>query len=217
MDRAIAKRRQRDWWALLSTVGLATLLVTFAWVHFSQWRITGQPVGLGLMVQETLTAVLFVVRRRPRGTSRSWLAWLATGIGSFGMLAAPLGIGLTGAAYAPVGGLESLYVAMQLVGASAATLSLATLGRSFGLVAANRGVQTGGPYRLVRHPAYASYLITYVAYVLENPSIFNAGIFVVATAFQVVRIAKEEEFLSADPAYVAYRERVRYRLVPYLY
>jgi hypothetical protein len=37
----------------------------------------------------------------------------------------------------------------------AATLRL---GRSFGIVATNRGIQTGGLYRIVRHPIYAAYV-----------------------------------------------------------
>ena len=36
------------------------------------------------------------------------------------------------------------------------------LGRSFGIVPANRGVVVRGPYTLVRHPIYTGYLITHV-------------------------------------------------------
>jgi protein-S-isoprenylcysteine O-methyltransferase Ste14 len=39
----------------------------------------------------------------------------------------------------------------------------------------------------------------------------------ITTAFQVLRIRSEEAFLSADPEYLAYRARVQYRLVPFLY
>src|ERR1700682_5194874 len=35
-----------------------------------------------------------------------------------------------------------------------------TLRRSFGIIAANRGVMTSGPYRVVRHPMYAAYLLS---------------------------------------------------------
>ena len=58
---------------------------------------------------------------------------------------------------------------VQLSGLLVAFLSLATLGRSFGIVAANRGVKTRGPYRFVRHPTYMGYLICYLGYVAENP------------------------------------------------
>ena len=210
MERAAAEHRSIDWWWMISTAGMTAMLVFFAWVHFSQWRMSGRPVGLGLMVQESVTAALFVVRRRPAGTSRSLTAWVAGTIGSFGMLASRPA---DGAAF----GLEPVWLGMQIVGVALATLGLLCLGRSFGVVAANRGVQTGGAYGIVRHPVYAAYLVTHIAYLLENPSIMNALIMVVVYGAQLVRIAKEEEFLSADPAYVAYRGRVRYRLVPFLY
>jgi protein-S-isoprenylcysteine O-methyltransferase Ste14 len=37
--------------------------------------------------------------------------------------------------------------------------ALAALGRSFGFVAADRGLRASGPYAMVRHPVYASYLL----------------------------------------------------------
>jgi protein-S-isoprenylcysteine O-methyltransferase Ste14 len=98
-----------------------------------------------------------------------------------------------------------------------ALVSLGTLGRSFGLVAANRGVKTGGPYGFVRHPAYTGYLIAYVGYCAENPSLRNISLLVASTAFQLVRIREEEHVLSTDEGYRDYSSRVRFRLVPYVY
>ena len=106
---------------------------------------------------------------------------------------------------------------IQLVGVAVALLSLGTLGRSFGLVAANRGVKTRGPYSLVRHPAYTGYLIAYTAYCAENPSFRNFALLVASTAFQLVRIGEEERLLSADEGYRDYTDRVRFRLLPYVY
>jgi len=203
-------RGRHDWRSLPVTVALATLLVVFAYAHFEQWRKTGRPVGLGLVTLELVTALLFVARRRPQATSRSALAWLATGIGAFGMLAARPNAG-------PDNGPLVLLEAVQLLGVAVALLSLVSLGRSFGLVAANRGIKMGGPYRLVRHPAYAGYLLTYVGYVLENPSTRNLLVLFGSTFFQLVRIAEEERLLSADAVYRDYCRRVRYRLVPFLY
>jgi protein-S-isoprenylcysteine O-methyltransferase Ste14 len=120
-------------------------------------------------------------------------------------------------AYAPVLGLEALYFSLQLVGAAAAVYSLSSLGRSFGLVAANRGIRTGGPYGIVRHPLYVSFFITDVGYILENPSPWNIAVLMVVAAAQLARIATEEDCLRGDPAYVRYCERVRYRLVPYVW
>jgi protein-S-isoprenylcysteine O-methyltransferase Ste14 len=210
-------RGKPDWWNLISTVLIGAVVFTVAYANLMQWRSTGHPVGLGFVLQECTIGILTVIRRRPRGTSRSLIAWLATPIGTFAMMATPIGVALTGPAYDPVLGLGPVYTAIQIAGALCACYSLLWLGRSFGFVAANRGVRTGGPYRWVRHPAYASYLITHIGYVLENPSAFNLALVLITTTFQIVRIRSEESFLSADPEYVAYRARVQYRLVPFMY
>jgi protein-S-isoprenylcysteine O-methyltransferase Ste14 len=94
---------------------------------------------------------------------------------------------------------------------------LGALGRSFGIVAANRGVKTAGLYSFVRHPAYTGYLVSYLGYVGENPSLRNAVLLVAGTAAQVVRISEEERMLSFDQAYRAYLARVRRRLIPFVY
>jgi protein-S-isoprenylcysteine O-methyltransferase Ste14 len=140
--------------------------------------------------------------------SLSGLAWIAAPIGSFAMLFAR-----------PHEGGISPVVAegLQICGLLLALASLGVLGRSFGLVAANRGVKTAGPYGLVRHPAYAGYLVAYVGYVAENPSLRNLALLVLSTAFQVVRIREEERLLTRDAVYERYRARVRYRLIPMLY
>jgi protein-S-isoprenylcysteine O-methyltransferase Ste14 len=106
---------------------------------------------------------------------------------------------------------------LQLGGVLFALAGLATLGRSFGLVAADRGLKTGGPYRFVRHPAYAGYLVAYIGYVLENPAPFNVLLLCVSTAFQLLRIREEEAVLAEDAGYRLYREAVPYRLVPRLF
>ena len=45
-----------------------------------------------------------------------------------------------------------------------------SLGRSFGLMPANRGIVSTGLYRVVRHPIYLGYLITHVGFVAANPT-----------------------------------------------
>jgi protein-S-isoprenylcysteine O-methyltransferase Ste14 len=105
----------------------------------------------------------------------------------------------------------------QLLGVLIALVSLAALGRSFGLVAADRGLKTRGPYRLVRHPAYAGYLVCYGAYVAENPSARNLALLLLSTAFQLVRINEEERVLAADSSYASYRRDVKRRLIPLVY
>ena len=194
--------------SLGARLALVGLFAAFAWSNFAHWRATGEPSGLGMMLVEGWIALLFMVRRPPAAVSGRAIAWFAAPIGSFAMLfARPGGDGIPHVAAE----------AVQLVGVALALVSLGVLGRSFGLVAANRGIKTGGPYGVVRHPAYTGYLISYLAYVAENPSLRNLVLLLVGTAFQVIRIAEEELVLAADSAYARYRRRVRYRLIPLVY
>jgi protein-S-isoprenylcysteine O-methyltransferase Ste14 len=203
-------RRRAGWRWVISTSVVGTLWMFFLGANLKEWAPTHRPVGLGVMELELAIGILFVIRRQPVTVSRSRLAWLAPGVALTGML-------LARPAYGPVAGLDALYTLLQLVGAAAALLSLVALGRSFGLVAANRGLKTRGPYALVRHPVYAAYLVTMSGYVLENPSPRNLALVAIVLAAQVVRIGQEEKCLSGDPSYREYRNRVRYRLVPYIY
>jgi protein-S-isoprenylcysteine O-methyltransferase Ste14 len=194
--------------SVLSRALLVTLFLAFAWANFHRWRATGEPSGLGTTLLEGWVAVLFLIRRPTRQVSSRRVAWLAAPIGSFAMLLARP---------APGGVPQLPAEALQLLGVAVALVSLGTLGRSFGLVAANRGVKTGGPYGFVRHPAYTGYLIAYVGYCAENPSLRNISLLVASTAFQLVRIREEEHVLSTDEGYRDYSSRVRFRLVPYVY
>lgn len=193
---------------VLSRALLVILFATFAWANFHRWRTTGQPSGLGTTLLEGWVALLFLVRRSPTDVSSRRTAWVAATVGSFAMLLArPASAGL-----------PPLWCeALQLAGVAVTLLSLGALGRSFGIVAANRGVKTQGPYRLVRHPAYAGYFIAYVGYVLENFSAANVLLLLLATGAQVVRIDEEERILVRDPAYSEYRARVDRRLIPFVY
>lgn len=195
---------------VLSSLLLAPLWLMFGAANLFAWRKSGHPVGLGAMSLEVLVALLFVLRRDPWVVSRAPWAWISAGVGTFGMI-------LARPDYAPVGGLAALYLGLQLAGAALAGVSFVVLGRSFGLVAANRGLHTRGPYALVRHPVYAGYVLTGAGYLLENPSLRNAVVLTVVFAFQLVRMRNEEECLSADPEYASYRRSVPYRLVPRVY
>jgi len=189
---------------------LVALFLGFAYANFARWHETGKPVGLGATLLEAFTAFLFVVRRPPLVTSGRALAWASAAVGAFAML------GARPVAHPNAGPFAAMEL-VQLAGFVIVLVALGALGRSFGIVAANRGVKTAGLYSLVRHPAYTGYLVSYLGYVGENPSLRNVILLVAGTAGQVVRISEEERMLSFDEAYRAYLARVRRRLIPYVY
>ena len=92
-----------------------------------------------------------------------------------------------------------------------------TLRRSFGVVAANRGVKANGPYRLIRHPMYAGYALTHIGFLLAGPTLWNLAIYITVLTIAVRRIVAEERVLREDAAYRALVEKVRYRLLPWVF
>lgn len=104
-----------------------------------------------------------------------------------------------------------------VLGASLAIYSFVVLGSSFAVLPARRGIVTHGPYRMVRHPAYAGELVMISACVLSNPSLSTASVLGAALPLIALRIHAEEEILSSSEGYRHYRSRVRNRVIPCLW
>jgi protein-S-isoprenylcysteine O-methyltransferase Ste14 len=102
----------------------------------------------------------------------------------------------------------------MVTGLTFQTAAKAALWRSFGLVPANRGIRTKGPYRLVRHPMYTGYTVTHIGFLLGFPSLQNSLLYFATFLIEVIRLFREEAILKQDPLYRAYAARVRYRLLP---
>lgn len=184
--------------------GFTLAFAARVWEHF---LLTGRVTGLLLLASELLVAALTVVRRRAAAVDRGMRARLATGLSILGpLLVRPAG--------AP-GGIEDVHTAsLSACGLIVIVLGKLSLGRSFGLVPANRGVVCSGLYRLVRHPIYAGYLVTHVAFLSAHPTIWNAALLASADVALIVRALYEEWTLGADSNYVAYLARVRWRFLP---
>lgn len=192
------------------TVALGGLTLMFAIAHISHFLDTKRTTGLVFAGQELVLVAIFLVRRRPLAVSRRPLDWAAAVLGSYAvLLLRPNGHELLG--------LGTVWLAVQVVGAVGAIVCLLRLGRSFGIVAANRGVRSDGPYAVVRHPMYAFYLVGQVAYLLAAFSLLNVVVLAFALTGQLVRIRAEERVLSGDDAYLIYRRRVAFRLIPGVY
>lgn len=188
---------------LLLYLGLVARLI----LHASQ---TGQAVNLMLLVSEGLAVVFIVLRRPATQISTDWREWIV----ALGATLAPLLVHPSkggGLAPAPVG---AILLAMGMVIQVHAKL---ILGRSFGCVPAHRGLKRAGPYRFVRHPMYAGYLLSHMAFLLMNPTVGNAAVYAVCYALQIPRIFTEERLLSRDPDYREYRQAVPYRLIPWVF
>ena len=112
----------------------------------------------------------------------------------------------------PAGG-----VVLVTVAAFLSLASLLSLGRWFGIRPALRGLETRGPYRLVRHPMYLAYVLADIGYNLVE---WNFGTILLVTAgwaSLLYRIRAEERLLARDPGWPAYVARARYRLLPGLW
>jgi protein-S-isoprenylcysteine O-methyltransferase Ste14 len=106
---------------------------------------------------------------------------------------------------------------LVMLSAGLSFLSLMCIGRYFGIRPAVRGVATNGPYRVVRHPMYLSYVISDIGYNLEEGNLGTALIVMVGWASLLYRIGAEERVLSRDARWAAYRRKVKYRLLPGLW
>lgn len=171
---------------------------------------TGALPPLLLLVSES-AVVLFILLRRPTDTiSRRGTDWL---VGMAGTLLPLLAIAPHGASLAP-----NLVVELLMIGGFVLQISAKLiLRRSFGVVAANRGVKASGPYRLLRHPMYAGYALTHIGFLLAGPSLWNIAVYAGTMTLQVRRILAEERILGEDPAYRSFAAKTRYRLVPFVF
>ena len=168
---------------------------------------TGHVTGLLLLASESLVVVLTIVRRRTRLIDRSAAGVLATAMSVAGP---PLLRAVDGSHMVP----DAITAIASVAGLGLVIVGKLALGRSFGIAPANRGVVVRGPYVLVRHPIYAGYLVTHVAFLIAHPTPWNAAVLIMADGALVVRALIEERVLSADADYQSYCRRVGWHLVP---
>src|SRR5918997_5114714 len=154
---------------LIERAAVAVFFGAMAWSFFRSWQEGGSIVSLILLLSESSVVVFVLIRRSTSNVSVRPTDWLVALLGTTApLLARPTG----GEALAPL----FFCVPLMLAGLALQISAKLTLRRSFGVVAANRGVKMSGPYRLVRHPMYAGYLMTQIAFLLNHPSLWNAAV-----------------------------------------
>src|SRR5262245_15065178 len=133
------------WQKRLPDVLLAALLLWF--VRINAVALLAGDLAAGVLLAQEICCAVFALTRRPATIVVPWtstaamLDWLG--------LYLPLLLRPDTTAVAPA--IAFLGLVLQLLGGVLAIWAVLTLGRSFGVVAAHRGLQTGGPYRSVRH------------------------------------------------------------------
>lgn len=169
------------------------------------------PVRLTITVLNACVGVLFLVRS----------AVIRHGALSAIVLALPSFV-VAGASFklAPAGHLWPARANATLVaGATLAIVALLSLGRSFAILPAVRRIVRGGPYALVRHPAYLGELAMVAGCCLAHQplEIWHFWPLAAAVPMVVLRVLVEEHVLVTADEYRTYTRKVRWRLLPGLW
>lgn len=156
---------------------------------------------------EIVTLSIYLAARATKAEAVRPIALVSTLFGTFFFYFIVLDQGEVLAPLVITASAQILAITWQIV-------SKLSLGRSFGLLPANRGVVTHGTYKIVRHPIYLGYLIGHMAFLFASFSWRNFGLFCVLYFFQCLRIWEEEKLLKNDPTYRQYMLKTPYRLLP---
>jgi protein-S-isoprenylcysteine O-methyltransferase Ste14 len=199
-------------WLVPALVNLAGAVgaAYFARASLRFYLQTHSLIGGAFFVEQAWFVIAFLIRRAPRTSAYQLWPWLLAAAGTFG------GLLLRPSGAHPRWGVDA-GLALQLIGLVIAVTALIALGRSFGFVAADRGLVTRGPYAVVRHPVYAAYISIQTGYLLQAISVRNVVVVLLATACNIGRAIAEERVLAAGGGYQTYRLKVPYRLIPGLW
>jgi protein-S-isoprenylcysteine O-methyltransferase Ste14 len=167
----------------------------------------GGVASLLLLPSEGLVVFFILFRRRASELSKRPAEWLLALAATCSPMLVSTGVG---DALVPA----TVGAAILLLGMLVQLHAKLTLGRSLGCVPAHRGLKLSGPYRFVRHPMYAGYLVSHLAFLLMNPTWWNLAVYAFCYALQIPRLLAEERLLARDTHYRDYQAAVRYRLIP---
>lgn len=162
----------------------------------------GDWMAVPLALQAGLAAYRLIERDPARSESPvAWrlLAWCAALL--------PFALRPVGVALVP----EWTAALITLAGLGLSLWALVSLGRSFGVAPADRGLVGSGAYRHLRHPMYAGEHLSYLGYLAVHWGVWNLALLGIVLVSALLRIAEEEGHIAGYPAYAL---RVRWRLLP---
>jgi protein-S-isoprenylcysteine O-methyltransferase Ste14 len=203
--RVVSHRRNAD----LLLFGVTSVELAILFIFTPAFTITDWIYVL----QHIVVLGIALIRRPPALQDRSVSSGAAVAVSYLYPYAQVIYLGwMPGIPAWPEGGFVLVTLAAGL-----SLVSLLTLGKLFGIRPALRGLMTKGPYRLVRHPMYLSYVIGDIGYNLQEWNLGSALIVLAGWVSLVYRIEAEERLLSRDEGWSQYAASVRYRLLPGLW
>lgn len=183
-----------------------------AWALFPFFReglVAATPAGLSITAINLIVGVLFLVRQSEvvGGSIRSLLVCVPS------IITYAIAFRLA----TPTNDWPLMANILVVCGGIWTVVSFAFLGRCFAIFPAFRNVVQGGPYRLVRHPAYLGELVLLTACLVAQPTLTMLGLVGLTILFLVVRVYDEERLLLQQTRYQKYAAKVRWRLIPFVW
>lgn len=186
----------------LSLVGWAAAGTAESWGDPAElW-----PLRIALAAMQVELGLLIMSRARAQAQA-DWRGWL-------GALPSFILSGLLFKLSLPLAGWPEAAKWVFTAATAWVMLCFAWLGGSFAIFPARRSLVRGGPYRLLRHPAYLGECIMAAACAWAAGSIWAWLCWAALWPLLVLRIRQEERLLMGDPLFEDYRQRTRWRLVP---
>lgn len=208
LDVTTGRGRLRLFWEIGANIVLSLFFLQFLIANGREFLVTWRISTLLLVIKVATDVVFYLIRRVPKEVSISPYDWAIALLGTYMV-----------AFFRPEQHGSDLLAAqvLQTVGLLMQVAGMLSLNTSIGITAANRGVKTGGMYRFVRHPLYLSYVLAYGGFLCNQPTWHNAMIYFAAVLLWVLRLMAEERLLMRDEAYREYSQRVRWRLIPFVF
>ncbi len=193
--------------SIIGNIVIAAFFTVFVYINLKAFGTTKDASYLLVAFNESLYVLLYAIRRRPVATSTSISDW---GIGFSGTF--------IGTLLRPASPLSATVGSVLIVIGTVVNIAgIISLNRSIGTVPAQRTIKTRGMYQYIRHPMYASELCVIFGYLAVNFSLANIAVTLCNSILLLMRIGREERFLSRDSGYIAYVARTRWKLFPFVY